>query len=103
MKIVNAHPDIYKFISALDDETVNQTTRVIELLQLHEYRLRMPYSKKIEKDIYELRIKSIKNIRIFYAFYNDKIFLLHAVNKEKQKLLSKDIDTARRRFTHLRS
>ena len=103
MEIINAHPDIQKCLDLLDDKTSNQVIRIIELLQLHEYHLGMPYSKKIEKDIYELRVKSVKNIRIFYTFHNNKIFLLHIIDKEKQKLLPKDIDTARKRLKYLHS
>ncbi len=103
MKIISVHTDIQKFISSIDDKTNNQIIRMLELLESQEYRIGMPYSKKVEKDLYELRIKSTKNIRIFYTFYKSKIYLLHIINKEKQKLLSQDIDTARRRLTSLQS
>jgi phage-related protein len=103
MEIISVHTDIQKFIYALDDKTNHQIVRILELLEFQEYRIGMPYSKKIEKDLYELRIKSTLNIRIFYTFYNSKIYLLHIINKEKQKLLPKDIDTARRRLASLQS
>ncbi len=32
------------------------------------YNIAMPYSKMIERDIYELRVKSNQNIRVFYTF-----------------------------------
>jgi phage-related protein len=103
MEIISIHQDIQKFINNLDDKTNNQVVRILELLEFQEYRIGMPYSKKIKKDLYELRIKSTKNIRILYTFYNDKIYLLHIINKEKQKLLSQDIETARQRLILLQS
>lgn len=103
MEVISIHTDIQKFIRTLDDKTTHQIIRIFELLEFQGYRLGMPYSKKIEKDLYELRIKSTKNIRIFYTFYNDKIYLLHIINKEKQKLLSSDISTAKRRLLALQS
>ena len=103
MEIVNVHPDIRKFIELLDYETRAYIDKIIAVLAFYEHRLAMPYSKKIEKNLYELRIKTSKNIRIFYTFYNNKVFLLHIINKEKQKLSPKDIDTARKRLAYLHS
>jgi len=71
--------------------------RMIELLEIKEYHLRMPHSKKIERDIYELRILVNPSVRIFYTFHNGSIVLLHAIKKQRQKLAKKDTKTARAR------
>jgi len=103
MEIISLHDDIRKFINSLDDKTNHQIIRILELLEFQEYHMGMPYSKKVGKDLYELRIKSTRNIRIFYTFYKGKIYLLHIINKERQKLSSQDINTAKQRLRYLQS
>ena len=101
MEILFLHKDIRKFIDRLDDSTYAETFRLIEILAVQEYRITMPHSKKIEKDIYELRVMSKQNVRIFYSFNEGKIFLLHIISKKSQRLHSDDIETARRRLKSL--
>ncbi|MSU45354.1 MAG: type II toxin-antitoxin system RelE/ParE family toxin [Candidatus Zambryskibacteria bacterium] len=102
MEITNIHPDIEKFTTNLDSHTKGQILRIADLLRIEEYHLLMPYSKKIEKNLYELRIKTTKNIRIFYTFHQNNIIFLHIINKEKQRLSKNDIETARNRLKWLR-
>ena len=102
MEVIAIHNDIKKRIEALSEMAKAQVLRLIELLELREYRLAMPYSKKIEKDLYELRVIGKQNIRIFYTFYENRAVLLHLVFKKTQKLRKKDLETARRRLMRLR-
>lgn len=102
MEITNIHPDINKFIESLDISTNSKLVKTIQLLAIEEYHLGMPYSKKIESNLYELRIKNTQNIRVFYTFNNNAIVLLHIVNKKSQKLIKKDLETARKRLDWLR-
>lgn len=101
MEIISINNDIEYFISKLDKPTGAKVSRTLELLGIEEYRLSMPYSKMIERNLYELRIKSIQNIRIFYTFKNGKIFLLHIISKKTEKLKLGDLDIARRRLGRL--
>jgi phage-related protein len=94
MKINIIHEDINRFIQNLNDQSYAEVLRILELLEDKGHEIRMPYSKKIFQDIYELRITSVQNIRIFYTFCNNEIFLLHIINKKSQKLSKKDIGTA---------
>lgn len=102
MKVNVIHKDIQNFIKNLDDQSYAEVLRALELLEDKGNEIRMPYSKKITKNIYELRIKSVQNVRIFYTFCKDEIFLLHAIIKQKQKLSKKDIDVAihRQKWLH---
>lgn len=94
MEIVTVHSDIIDTIKSFDAVTQAKIARLTELLEMKEYRLGMPYSKKIASNLYELRIKSIQNVRIFYMFYNNQIVLLHIITKKAQKLSKKDIKKA---------
>ena len=95
------HIDIRKFIDSLLKEERNKVEWAVKMLEIKEYRIEMPFSRKIENDLYELRIKSSKNIRIFYTFYQDSIVLLHIISKKSQKLPLRDVNTARNRLKEL--
>lgn len=94
MEIITIHSDIVDTIRSFDVLTRSKIVRLIGLLEMREYRLGMPYSKKIAPNLYELRIKSVQNIRIFYMFHKGQIVLLHALVKNTQKLNKKDIEKA---------
>ena len=59
--------------------------------------LGMPYSKKLTKEINELRIRGREEIRILYTFSKSNIYLLHAFKKKTQKTSKKEIKTAEAR------
>ncbi|MEK7567550.1 MAG: type II toxin-antitoxin system RelE/ParE family toxin [Patescibacteria group bacterium] len=102
MEIIHYHPDIEKFFSSLESTTATKVARLIELLGIREYNLVMPFSRMLEKGLYELRIQGMSNVRVFYTFYGGKVFLLHAVSKKTKKLERRDLKTARGRLVLLR-
>lgn len=102
MEVLFLHKDIRRFLERLDDATYAEALRLIDILAVREYLVGMPHSKKIEKDIYELRVTSRQSVRIFYAFRGGKIVLLHVISKKSQKLHQNDVATARKRLASLR-
>lgn len=52
------------------------------------------YTKKIRKDLYELRITSKEQIRVLYTVRKKDILLLHAFKKKTQKTPEREIGTA---------
>lgn len=98
MEIAYFHRDIPKFFNSLEKSVRARVIRLTELLSVETYHLGMPYSKKLEKNLYELRTQSIQHIRVFYTFYEGKIILLHAVHKKTRKLATRDLETARQRL-----
>lgn len=103
MNSFSIHKDIDKFINSLSKEERDKVEWAVKMLEIKEYRIEMPFSRKIENNLYELRIKSSKNIRIFYTFHQNNIALLHIIGKKSQKLALKDIDTARNRLKWLQN
>ncbi|MHB0977898.1 MAG: type II toxin-antitoxin system RelE/ParE family toxin [Minisyncoccota bacterium] len=101
MNIFAVHPDIEKIIKSLDPETQGKVLKLIEVLSIESYHLGMPFSKKLEKDLYELRISSIQNVRVFYTFSSNSVVLLHIFTKKTQKLPANELKTARNRLTLL--
>jgi phage-related protein len=102
MEILYFHTDIGDFLDSLEQVTRAKVSRSIEVLAIDGYLLSMPYSKKVDDNLYELRVQSVQSVRIFYTFYGGKIVLLHAVFKKTQKLVKKDIEKAQKRLRYLR-
>lgn len=68
--------------------------RSIELLQTLGPYLKPPYSKKLDKHLYELRITGRVSIRILYTYQRKKYILLHAFHKKTQKTPLRELKTA---------
>lgn len=62
-------------------------------------RLEFPDAKKLDKNLYEIRIKLQGEFRGFYAYVGrDFIVLLHFFHKKTQKTPPKNLKTALRRL-----
>jgi len=83
-----------KFIESLPKPTIAKVLRTIDLLEELGPNLGMPHTKKILPRLFELRIRGIQEIRIFYTFHKAKIYLLHGFIKKSKKIPKKEIDTA---------
>lgn len=73
----------------------------IKLLEAYGPFLGMPHARKLIGAIYELRIRGKEEFRIFYAFVDNKICLLHAFKKQTQETPNREIKTAQERLTSL--
>jgi len=83
-----------QFILSLDKSAIAKTLRTIELLETFGHNLKMPYSKKISKNLFELRIRGDQEVRILFTFYKNEAILLHGFIKKSQKIPSREIKTA---------
>ena len=93
--------ELKKFLKNLDKSLVEHINLHIELLEENGQDLRMPYSKALGHGLFELRIVSKVNVRIFYCFHKNNIYLLDIIVKKSQKLLPKDITYARELKSHI--
>lgn len=90
-----------KFIKSLEKETIAKVLRVVDLLELFDRNLKLPHSKKITRDIFELRIRGSQEIRILYVFHGSDIILLNGFIKKSQKIPRKEISIAIQRMKTL--
>ena len=95
-----AHP-VKEFLNDLNPSLRAKVDRHLDLLKNNPTRLRMPFSKKIRTDLFELRILGNTNVRIFYSYYLDNTILLHAFIKKTHKLPGKELKLALRRLKAL--
>lgn len=91
------------FIFGLDLTTKAKTAHLLNLLETYGPRLSMPHSRKMLHNLFELRIRGRIEIRIFYTFRADQIYLLHAFQKKGQKTPKHELELAKVRLTTLES
>lgn len=90
------------FLESLPIKLRAKTLREIELLEKHGFDLKEPHTRpikgKVNKGIYELRIKFSTDIsRVFYFVYSGSTFvLLHGFIKKTIKTPTGEIDRARK-------
>lgn len=99
---VNGEIPVKDFLLSLNPKIRAKAFRDIELLKAYGSELREPYTKplkgKINKGIFELRIKYSSEIsRIFYFSHNENGFiLLHGFMKKNSKTPVREIERARK-------
>ncbi|MDO8604818.1 MAG: type II toxin-antitoxin system RelE/ParE family toxin [bacterium] len=103
MEVTAIHSDIEKTISSFDKPTQVKILRAIEFLKLKEYHIGLPHSRKIKDNLYELRIKGVQSVRVFYTFHLGQIVLLSVFLKKSQKLTLGNIQVAIERKKFLES
>ena len=89
---------VKEFIKNLDGKTIGKISHNLDLLKTHGPLLGMPYSKKLTKEISELRVRGGEEIRILYTFSKNNIYLLHAFKKKTQKTPVREIRLAEKRL-----
>lgn len=92
-----------QFIHSLQKPTISKVLRAVDLIGQFGYHLGMPHSKHIERNLFELRIRGMQEIRIFYTFHNNIVVLLHAFLKKSQRIPIKEIEIVRRKLSTLDS
>ena len=89
---------VEEFIDSLDVKMQGKVLRTIGLLIEHGTRIGEPYSSRLAKGIFELRVQQANNIsRILYFFVRDqKVILTHGFIKKTQKTPPEEITRAER-------
>lgn len=89
---------IESFIVKQEQSTKAKITRMILTLGQYGPNLGMPYSRKIDKDLWELRISGKEAVRVLYTVRKNEIILLHIFKKKTEKMPQKEIKLARQRL-----
>ena len=101
MDIIFFDNDLEEFVQSLTPESIVKILRTIDLLERFSYKLGMPHSKKVDENLFELRIHGSPAVRIFYTFYESKIILLHGFNKKSQKIPAIELKSAKQKLRQL--
>lgn len=89
------------FIKRQQPQVIAKIAHLIDLLEIHGSLLGMPHAKKLETNLYELRVRGKEEIRIMYGFVGKTIYLLSSFKKQKQKTPKKELEIARQRYLSL--
>ena len=54
----------------------------------------MSHSKKVEKGLFELRIRGTQEVRILYTFHQNSVVLLHGFTKKARQISQKELKVA---------
>lgn len=92
---------VKEFIESQNLSTIAKIGKSIRLLRSFGPFLKPPYIKKIQANLWELRIHGRSAIRIFYTVKKQEFFLLHAFKKKSQKTPAKEIRIALDRIKEL--
>lgn len=85
---------VKEFIDKQSSVVKGKYIGMIDFLEEYGSFLSAKYTKKIRKDLYELRITGKEQIRVLYTVREKDIILLHAFKKKTQKTPQKEIKTA---------
>lgn len=82
-------------LKSLTEKEIAKTIKTIELLEEFGNDLGMPHSRHLSEGLLELRIRGTREIRIFYCFHKNKVYLLHSFIKKTQRTPEKELNRAR--------
>lgn len=83
------------FLHSLTEKEIAKALRTVELLEEFGNNLGMPHSRHMASGLLELRIRGMREIRIFYCFHKGKAVLLHAYIKKTRHTPEKELQKAR--------
>ena len=101
MEIKILDSSLEEFIESLQKPTTAKVLRTIDLLEEFGPKLGMPHTKKISAYLFELRIRSAQEIRIFYTFHKSQIYLLHGFIKKSKRIPKREIRIALQKLKNL--
>jgi len=87
-----------KILTSFDRKVQTEFYLLFDILKKHG-KLEYPDSKKITKNLFEIRIQIQNQFRCFYAYISqNRIMILHIFIKKTQKTPKKEISTALKRL-----
>lgn len=102
MKVSLLDSKVEKFIRELDDQTYAKVLRVMELLEQFGNHIGLPHSKRLQKDVYELRTQGHPLVRLLYTFHKGDYFVVHGFIKKTQKTPRRELELAVTKIRRLR-
>lgn len=97
-KIVNLDHRAKKEISSFPVQVRLKIAAVLEILERDGF-LREPYAKKLDTELFEIRIKSNGQWRLLYAYFTkQEILILSAFHKKTQKTPLLELSKAKKRL-----
>lgn len=90
-----------KFVEKLDKVSKSRLVRDIDFLKENGSRLKMPFAKKIDTKLWELRTSGKQKVRVIYSINGSQIYVVHWFIKKTKKIPPKELNTAIKRLTEI--
>lgn len=90
-----------KFISKLDKDSKARLARDIDFLKENGASLKMPFAKKIDNKLWELRTSGKQRVRVIYSIKGMQIYVIHWFIKKTQKIPVKELKISVKRLTEI--
>lgn len=97
------HRDVTEFLQSLQKSSLAKAVRMMDLLEKYGASLRMPYSKQIAQNMFELRIHGSEEVRLLYTFHLQVAVVLHGYRKKTEKMPKRELALALQRKNSLES
>ena len=79
-------PKVREFVADMPEDVQEEYRLIVAMLE-REGWLVEPYGKKVDKDLFEIRVRGSQNMRILYFYYVDNLVLgVHGFVKKTQKM-----------------
>jgi len=85
---------VKEFIDKQDSQVKGKYIGMIDFLEEYGPFLSSKYTKKIRKELHELRITGGEQMRVLYSVQGREIILLHAFKKKTARVPLREIKTA---------
>jgi phage-related protein len=92
---------IQEFISSTEEYAQAKVLRSLDLLEKYGLSIGMPHVKKVEKELFELRVRGKQEVRILFCMRREKLIFLHGFIKKTNKIPIKELKTAKARLTNI--
>ena len=99
MEIVTVHKDIDAFVESLEDSAMGKVFRSFALLRTFGYKLGLPHVRHLGQGMFELRIRDRQEVRLFFAYRDGRVMILHGFQKKTMQIQKHELDLARKRLS----
>jgi len=86
MEIRYLYDRLFQFTQNLEQATQTKYARALRLLEQYGQELRMPFVKRLDAQLFELRVRGRQEVRMFFTFTGYGVLLLHGYLKKSQKI-----------------
>jgi phage-related protein len=95
----NSKP-IDKFLSSSTAGTRAKIFQKLKLLKTYGPMAGMPHVKKINHQLFELRIRGHEEVRLLFSCYGRTLYFAHIFKKKTRKIPVKEISIAQKRLAY---
>ncbi len=95
------HVAVRRFLKTLPSDLKSKCVEHLLLLETFGRLLAPPDSKKVNKNLFELRIQGSVQVRLLYGFSDDTAFVVNGFVKKSQKIPPRELQLAHKRFIEL--